>query len=102
MSTSSGNHTTSPKSGGCLRALVLVTLAIIAAGTGLVLYFGESAKQAIHKVTGGFMTSQVSVKTDEILLEMRRTHGDALEVASPMKTVETFSKSDVRFAAWGW
>jgi hypothetical protein len=33
---------------------------------------------------------------------MGRTHGDVLEVASPMKTMETFSRGDVRFAAWGW
>src|SRR3954470_17252811 len=94
---SPAKHTAAPKSVGCLRACVIVALAIIAAGTGLALYFGESAKQMFNKTAGGFMTSQVSVKTDEILLEMKRTHGDVLEVASPMKTVETFSKADVSF-----
>jgi hypothetical protein len=87
---------------GCLRALVIVALALIAAGTVIVLYFGESAKQMLGKVSGGFMTSQVTLKTDEILLELGRTHGDVLEVASPLKTMETFSRGDVRFAAWGW
>lgn len=87
---------------GCLRALVIVALALIAAGTVVALYFGESAKQMLDKVSGGFMTSQTTLKTDEILLEMGRTHGDVLEVASPLKTMETFSRGDVRFAAWGW
>jgi hypothetical protein len=87
---------------GCLRALVIVALALIAAGTVIALYFGESAKQMLGKVSGGFMTSQTTLKTDEILLELGRTHGDVLEVASPLKTMETFSRGDVRFAAWGW
>jgi hypothetical protein len=91
-----------PKSTGCVRALVIVALALIAAGTVVALRFGESAKQAFGKVTGGFMTSHTTLKADEILLEMGRTHGDVLEVASPLKTVETFSRGDVRFAAWGW
>jgi hypothetical protein len=93
--------TDAPGSGGCLRAFVIVTLALIAACTGLALYFGESAKQMLRKVTGGFMTTQTTLKTEEILLEIGRTHGDVLEVA-PMKTMETFSRADVRFAAWGW
>ena len=82
--------------------MVIVTVALIAAGTVVVLYFGESAKQMLGRVTGGFMTNQTTLKTDEILLEMGRTHGDVLEAASPLKTMETFSRGDVRFAAWGW
>lgn len=93
---------TPPKSAGCVRAMVIVALALIAAGTGVALYFGESAKQMLGKVGGGFMTIQSTLKTEEILLEMGRTHGDVLEVASPVKTMETFSRGDVHFAAWGW
>lgn len=89
-------------SSGCLKAFVVIIVALIVAGTVVTLYFGESAKQFLDKVTGGFLTSQSTLKTEEILLEIGRTHGDVLEVASPMKTVETFSKTDVRFAAWGW
>lgn len=89
-------------SGGCLRAFVILALGLIAAATVVALYFGESARQMIDKVTGGFLTTQTTLKTEELLLEIGRTHGDILEVASPMKTVETFSKADVRFAAWGW
>src|SRR5436190_23502611 len=73
-----------PKSAGCVRALVVVALALIAAGTGVALYFGDSAKQMLGKVGGGFMTHQTTLKTEEILLEMGRTHGDVLEVASPL------------------
>jgi hypothetical protein len=89
-------------SGGCLRAFVIVALALIVAGTGVALYLGESAKQLFGKMTGGFMTTQTTIKTEEILVEIGRTHGDVLEVASPMKTMETFSRSDVQYAAWGW
>ena len=92
----------SPKSSGCLRAFVIIVIALIAAGAGLMFYFGESAKQMLQKVTGGFFSTQSTVKVEEILLEIGRTHGDVLEVASPTKMMETFSKSDVRFAAWGW
>jgi hypothetical protein len=91
-----------PDSAGCVRALVIVAVALIAAGTVVALYFGESAKQMLGKVSSGFMTSQTTLKTEEILLEMGRTHGDVLEVASPLKTMETFSRGDVRFGAWGW
>lgn len=91
-----------PKSGGCLRAFVIIMIALIAAGAGVVFYFGESAKQMLQKVTSGFFSTQSTVKVEEILVEIGRTHGDVLEVASPTKMMETFSKSDVRFAAWGW
>lgn len=101
-STSPAKDAAPAKSGGCLRAFVIIALALIAAGTGAVFYFGESAKQFLGKFTSGFLTTRTTLKTEEILLEIGRTHGDVLEVASPMKTMETFSKSDVRFAAWGW
>jgi hypothetical protein len=91
-----------PASGGCLRALVIVTVALIAAATALALYFGDTARQLVQRYTGGFLTTQTTLKTEEILLEMGRTHGDILEVASPLKTMETFSRADARFAAWGW
>ena len=91
-----------PASAGCLRALVIITLALIAAATALTLYFGDTAKQLVQRYSGGFFTTETTLKTEEILLEMGRTHGDILEVASPMKTMETFSKADARFAAWGW
>lgn len=101
-STSPAKDAPPAKSGGCLRAFVILALALIVAGTGIVFYFGESAKQFLGRVTGGFLTTQTTLKTEQILLEIGRTHGDVLEVASPMRTMETFSKSDVRFAAWGW
>jgi hypothetical protein len=56
----------------------------------------------LQRVSGGLLTTQTTLKTEEILVEMGRTHGDLLEVASPLKTMETFSKADARFAAWGW
>ena len=90
------------RSGGCLRAFVVIMLALIIVGGGVVFYFGETAKQFLSKVTGGFITTETALRTDELLIELGRTHGDVLEVASPMKTSETFSKTDVRFAAWGW
>jgi hypothetical protein len=95
-------NSTPPKSAGCVRALVIVAVALIAAGTVVALKFGESAKQAFGRFTGGFVTTQSTLKAEEILLELGRTHGDVLEVASPLKTMETFSRGDVRFAAWGW
>jgi hypothetical protein len=95
-------QTSPPVSGGCLRAVVIITLALIAAATVLALYFGDTARQLVERVSGGFFTTQTTLKTEEILLEMGRTHGEILEVASPMKTMETFSREDTRFAAWGW
>jgi hypothetical protein len=56
----------------------------------------------VQRYSAGFFRTETTLKTEEILLEMGRTHGDILEVASPMKTMETFSKADARFAAWGW
>jgi hypothetical protein len=92
-----------PNSSGCLRAVVIVLVALILAGTVVVLFFGATAKQYVDKMMGkGFVTVHTTLKTEEILLEMGRTKGDVLEVASPLKTMETFSKADVRFAAWGW
>ncbi|MFZ4767700.1 MAG: hypothetical protein ACOYMN_22355 [Roseimicrobium sp.] len=87
---------------GCLRFLFVFAIAVVGIAAGLIFYFGESAKQLLAQVQRGFVTTQTTIKASEILLEMGRTHGDVLEVASPLKTVEKFSKADVRFAAWGW
>ncbi len=85
-----------------MRAFVVIVLALILVGGGVIFYFGETAKHFLAKFTSGFITTQTTLRTEEILLELGRTHGDVLEVASPMRTAETFSKTDVRFAAWGW
>jgi hypothetical protein len=85
--------------------LLIVSLALIVAVTGVVLYLGESAQKFLKGVVTwreGLVTTQTTLKTEDILLEMGRTHGDILEVASPLKTTETFSRADVRHAAWGW
>jgi hypothetical protein len=48
--------------------LLIVSLALIAAGTGVALYFGESAKQMLDKVRGGFLTTETTLRTEELLL----------------------------------
>jgi len=87
---------------GCGRTLTYIAIALIFAGLALFLYFGESFKKAMRDAGKGFLVSEVVVSGSEILLELGRTHGDVLEVASPLKTVEIFRKADNRFAAWGW
>jgi hypothetical protein len=82
--------------------MVIILVALIAAGTVLIMFFGRSAMETLKQFPGAFLTTQTTIKTDELLIEMGRTHGDILEVASPLKTMETFSKADARFAAWGW
>ena len=91
-----------PPKSGCLRGAVILALTVAAVGAGAAFYLGVTAKELLNKVTGGFFTTQSTLKTEEILVEIGRTHGDILEVASPMKTVEIFSRGDVRYAAWGW
>ena len=98
----SSSDSSAPKSGGCLWAFVVIVIVLVGAGTAAFFYIGDPFKQLLSKVTGGFYSTQTTLKTEEILIEMGRTHGDVLEVASPMKTMETFSKADIRTAAWGW
>jgi hypothetical protein len=93
------------QAGGCGRSVLIVSLALIATVTGVVLYLGESAQKFLKDMIPwpeGLVTIQTTIKTEELLLEMGRTHGDILEVASPLKTMETFSREDTRYAAWGW
>lgn len=100
--TPSGNGAGSGNT-GCWRAFMVLGVVFIVAATVVAFFFADAARQFLDKFTGGsFMTTKTTLKTEEILLEMRRTHGDELAVASPMIMMETFSKADVRFAAWGW
>jgi hypothetical protein len=89
-------------SSGCAKNVLLITLALIAAATALVFYYGESMKGVAGKVTEGFFTTEVKATAEEILLAIGRTHGDVLEVASPLTTIEIFHREDNRYAAWGW
>lgn len=87
---------------GCLRASFWTMLGIIVVGAGTLIYISNNAIEAMGKMPGGFLGGTVTTHTSSILLEIGRTHGDVLEVASPLKTVELFSKTDTRTAAWGW
>jgi len=87
---------------GCGRTFVFVFIGLIFAVATIVLYTGESFKQMAANLSKGFLTSEVTITGTQILLEIGQTHGDVLEVASPLKTIESFRRADNRFAAWGW
>ncbi len=87
---------------GCLRVMIWTMLGIIVAGAGTMIYIGNNVVAVMEKWPKGFMGGSVTTHTSSILLEIGRTHGDVLEIASPLKTVELFSKTDTKTAAWGW
>lgn len=90
--------------GGCWKGVVIICLAFIASFTGLAFYMGKSMKDMIGnpaELIRSFFQGKVTVTASNILLEIGRTHGDLLEVASPTKTMEVFTQSDSRMAAWG-
>lgn len=87
---------------GCLRVMYWTMLGIIVVGAAIMIYIGNNVVAVMEKMPGGFMRGTVTTNTSSILLEIGRTHGDVLEIASPLKTVELFSKTDTRTAAWGW
>ncbi len=87
---------------GCIWAIVISFGLSIALLFGAFVFFGEAARQFADKLTAGFFSSKVEVTASQVLVEIGRTHGDVLEVASPTKTVEIMKRSDTRFAAWGW
>lgn len=93
-----------PRQGGfgCLRALTWTIWALLIIGTVALIYISNNVIAFMEKMPKGLFSSTVHTQTSSILLEIGRTHGDVLEVASPLKTVELFSKTDTRTAAWGW
>lgn len=101
----SESQTPPPRSsGGCLKAFVFISLAIIFSFTGLAFYFGKSLKDLVSDPKaffGAFFTKRVTVDGNDVLLEIRRTHGDILEVASPTTSSESIRKTDTLKIAWG-
>lgn len=87
---------------GCMRIMFWTMLGIIVVGAGTMIYIGNNVATVMKKWPGSFLGGTVTTNTSSILLEIGRTHGDVLEIASPLKTVELFSKTDTRTAAWGW
>lgn len=93
---------------GCFGATALILVVLILVGAGGIFYFGmplrDLMSMAAKAVGAGefFRTTQVVSEHRDVILEISPTHGDVLEVASPMKTTEIFRKSDSRYAAWGW
>jgi hypothetical protein len=91
----------SPPLSGCFKAVLIAFITLVVAGLVAVFVVGGAAKDLVDKWSGGFLTKVTQVKASNVLIDIGRTHGDVLEVASPLKTMELFSKSDSRFAAWG-
>jgi hypothetical protein len=90
--------------GGWWKAFAIVAVTALLCFTGLAVYVGMSLKEAFTqpgKLLSGFFSSEVKQSASNVLLEIQRTHGDILEVASPTTTMETFTKADSRMAAWG-
>lgn len=86
---------------GCLKAMLTGFIVLVVGGLVAVYLVGGTARQMLDKVSGGFLSSVTEIKASNVLIDIGRTHGDVLEVASPLKTMELFSRSDSRFAAWG-
>lgn len=89
-------------SSGCLRAFTWTALAILLAGAATLVYISNNVVSIMENMPKSFFSRTTNTNIGSILLEIGRTHGDVLEVASPLKTVEIFSKTDTRTAAWGW
>jgi hypothetical protein len=90
--------------GGWWKAFAIVAVTALLCFTGLALYLGMSLVEAFSqpgKLLSGFFSGEVKHSNFNVLLEIQRTHGDNLEVASPTTTMETFTKADSRMAAWG-
>lgn len=91
---------------GCLRSLLWMGLALLLVMAGLAVFFGWTAKGLLERglkvFERNFWETKVTTEHREIVLEIRPTHGDVLEVASPMTAMEYFQRSDERYAAWGW
>lgn len=100
--TPTGSSEPSSSRFGCSHAIAWIAVALIAACTAVVFYMGDPVKKLMDKASQGFFTSEVEITGSQILLEIGHSHGDILEVASPLKTMESFHKSDNSFAAWGW
>lgn len=89
-------------SSGCLRACVWTALAILLVGAATLVYISNNVVSVMENMPRSFFSRTINTNTGSILLEIGRTHGDVLEVASPLRTVEIFSKTDTKTAAWGW
>ena len=90
--------------GGWWKAFAIVAVTALLCFTGLALYLGKSLTEAFSqpgKLLSGFFTGEVKHTVANVLLEIQRTHGDNLEVASPTTTMETFTRADSRMVGWG-
>lgn len=87
---------------GCIRACIWTALAILLIGAATLVYISNNVVSMMENAPKGFFTRTINTNSGSILLEMGRTHGDVLEIASPLKTMEIFSKTDTKTAAWGW
>lgn len=88
---------------GCIGGSLIFLVLLLVAGFAVAFFFGIDLKNLAQKaILGEFFTTHATTKNRDVILEINPTHGDILEVASPMKTTEFFQKSDTRFAAWGW
>jgi hypothetical protein len=93
------------ESGGCLKTFLFAFIFLVVAVVGTVVYLGMGAQQVLDKITGtfkdGFFSVTQKVDASNVLIHIGRTKGDVLEVASPLKTMELFSRADTRYAGWG-
>lgn len=90
--------------GGWWKAFAIVTVTALLCVTGVALYVGITLREVFTqpgKLLSGFFSTEVKHSASQVLLEIQRTHGDNLEVASPTTTMETFTKADSKMAAWG-
>lgn len=92
---------------GCFGWVAVMFITLVIAVTGALFYFGQPLRELAMRLVKmelvkDFFKTEVSSEHRDVILEISATHGDVLEVASPMKTTEIFRKSDVRHAAWGW
>ena len=99
-SRTSTRKTAQPMS-GCFKAVLIGFVILVLGGLAAVFVAGDVAKSFWDKVPTGFLTGVTKVNASNVLIDIGRSHGDVLEVASPLKTMELFSKADSRFAAWG-
>ncbi len=87
-------------SSGCLKAFVIICLAVIASLTTLAIWVGATVKELFTNPAGivrTFLKHRTGMNADAILLEIKRTYGDNLEVASPTRSMESIPLRDTRY-----
>ncbi len=86
-------------SGGCLKALVIVCLGALVCLTALAFFVGATVREMFTDPAGivrNFFKQRTVVDGSQVLLEIKRTHGDNLEVASPTTTMEIVRTTDTK------